>query len=88
MQATTRQGSAISVSSRTTARSGTHPIVTSRKTAAALLTACAVAMGVGFAAFFGAAGFAAYAVGLPVGLFVLWHSADTLRSDEEPREQE
>jgi len=45
-------------------------------------------MGVGFAAFFGAAGFAAYAVGLPVGLFVLWHSADTLRSDEEPREQE
>jgi hypothetical protein len=58
------------------------PVVAARTSQAAILTACAVAIGAGLGFVFGAAAFALYLLPMPVALVLLWGSTDVRRSDE------
>ena len=53
-----------------------------RKAQAAILTACAVAMGVGLGVAFGTVGVLLYLLPMPVVVVLLWSSADVRRFDE------
>jgi hypothetical protein len=53
-----------------------------RTTQAAILTAIASAIGIGFYVWFGFTGVALFALTLPVTLLLLWQSADVVRNDE------
>jgi hypothetical protein len=60
----------------------TTSIVRNRRLTAAALTVFIVALGIVMWATLGSVVMPIYAVGLPMGLCLLWFSTDTLRADE------
>jgi len=63
-------------------RDETHPVARARKAQATILTIIALGISIGLYVMFGLTGLVLFAIGLPVGFLLLWHSADVVRHDE------